>query len=214
MPSGNTVTIDDLYGYVGRQLYSVEDFAETADQLQAAYLGLFHPAAARKTDNPLPKRPLGLAGTPDAAYSYNDDDAGFAVNCADGPLPRQPWLYPAIATAFEHAHPMFGRGEAFTGLPCAKWPASERYAGPWNRHTARTILLVNSTFDPATPYVFAQRMAQQLGNARLLTLDGFGHTSGFSRCVLDWYARYLIARELPPAGTRCGQDRPPFPPPA
>jgi hypothetical protein len=73
------------------------------------------------------------------------------------------------------------------------------------------VLVVNPTFDPATRYEFAQRMTQQLGNARLLTLDGFGHTSGFSACVDGWYTRYLLNGDLPPVGTRCAQDRPPFP---
>jgi hypothetical protein len=39
--------------------------------------------------------------------------------------------------------------------PCADWPATDaqdRYAGPWNRPTARTILVMSLTGDPATTY--------------------------------------------------------------
>jgi len=123
-----------------------------------------------------------------------------------------PSLYPAIAAGFEAAHPTFGRAEAFGEVGCANWPrVDERYAGPWNRRTAKTVLVVNGTFDPATPYVFGQRMARELGNARLLTMDGYGHTGRNSACVVNWYAKLLLAGEVPPVGTRCQQDVAPFP---
>jgi len=54
-------------------------------------------------------------------------------------------------------------------------------------------------------------MTRELGNARLLTLDGYGHTTRYSACITGWYSRYLIHGVLPPAGTRCKQDRAPFP---
>jgi hypothetical protein len=159
----------------------------------------------------LPKAPPARGWLGDA-YSYTGNDAFFAVNCADAPLPRDPRLYPAFATVFEKAHPTFGRAEAFSEVGCANWPViREAYDGPWNRRTDRTVLVVNPTYDPATRYDFGVRMTRQLGNARLLTLDGFGHTSNYSACVTSWYTRYLINGEVPPKGTRCTQDRAPFP---
>jgi hypothetical protein len=135
------------------------------------------------------------------------------VNCADAPLPRNPELYPGFAAAFEKAHRTYGRAEAFSEVGCATWPRiQERYNGPWNRRTSQTVLVVNPTYDPATRYDFAVRMTRRLGNARLLTLDGFGHTSSNSACITGWYTRYVLHGEVPPVGTRCRQDRPPFPP--
>ncbi|GAA0558497.1 hypothetical protein GCM10010172_46890 [Paractinoplanes ferrugineus] len=53
-------------------------------------------------------------------------------------------------------------------MACASRPRiNERYTGPWNRHTASTVLVVDPTFDPATRYDFAKHMTQELGNARL-----------------------------------------------
>lgn len=213
---GSSITIDDLVGYVAGQLYSVARFPATAETLQWLYGVAIDPGPqARRSDtaNRVPPAPTGRGWLPDA-YSYNNNDSFFAVNCADAPLPRIPALYPAIALGFEAAHRTFGRAEAFSEVGCANWPrVTERYDGPWNRRTANPVLVVNPTHDPATPYVFAQRMTRQLGNARLLTMDGFGHTSNFSSCVDGWYSRYLLRGELPPAGTRCAQELAPFPAP-
>lgn len=212
LPGNGTATIDDLTGFVGGSMYDVASFPETAATLQFIYEVISGGAATKRTGTPsLPKAQPGRGWLPDA-YTYNFYDGSFAVNCTDAPLPRDPARYPGFAKAFEAAHPTFGRAEAFGEVGCANWPrTSERYHGPWNRKTAQTVLVVNPTFDPATRYDFAVRMTRQLGNARLLTLDGFGHTTRYSSCVTGWYTRYLLAGELPPAGTRCAQDLAPFP---
>jgi pimeloyl-ACP methyl ester carboxylesterase len=212
VPGLGVVTIDDLTGYVGQILYNVANFPAAAETLQVVHDGVFGgPSALRTATVELPKAPPARGWLGDA-YSYTGNDAFFAVNCADAPLPRDPRLYPAFATVFEKAHPTFGRAEAFSEVGCANWPViREAYDGPWNRRTDRTVLVVNPTYDPATRYDFGVRMTRQLGNARLLTLDGFGHTSNYSACVTSWYTRYLINGEVPPKGTRCTQDRAPFP---
>ncbi|HEU5109761.1 MAG TPA: alpha/beta hydrolase [Micromonosporaceae bacterium] len=212
LPDGTVLVLDDLIGFIGGVMYSVASFPDAASTLQEVYTLVFEPpAGARLGRSPSLEPPAGRNWKTDA-YSFNGVDSFLAVNCADAPLPRVPALYPGFAVAFEAAHPTFGRAEAFSEVACANWPrVEERYAGPWDRRTARTVLVVNPTFDPATRYSFAQRMTRQLGNARLLTLDGFGHSSSFSACVTGWYTRYLLAGDLPPVGTRCAQDLPPFP---
>jgi pimeloyl-ACP methyl ester carboxylesterase len=100
--------------------------------------------------------------------------------------------------------------------PCASWPArsTERCIGPWNASTKNPILLIGTRFDPATSYANARRAARQLGNAVLLTHDGYGHTSTSdpSRCVEQATARYLVHLRTPPRGTVCPSDRLPFDP--
>ena len=57
-------------------------------------------------------------------------------------------------------------------------------------------------------------MARDLARARLLTVDGYGHTELLnpSACAGNYESRYFIRGTLPPRGTRCRQDRPPFSP--
>ncbi|MER7466633.1 alpha/beta hydrolase [Streptomyces sp. NPDC097981] len=98
--------------------------------------------------------------------------------------------------------------------PCSTWPAraADPYTGPWNRTTAHPVLVVNPVYDPATPYRAGQAMTAELVRARLLTLDGYGHTAldNPSACVKQHVTRYVLTGALPPQGARCGQDTPPF----
>jgi TAP-like protein len=58
------------------------------------------------------------------------------------------------------------------------------------------------------------RTARRLGNAVLLTHDGYGHTSiqDQSTCIEDARAPYLLHLITPPRGTVCPSDRQPFDP--
>jgi hypothetical protein len=100
--------------------------------------------------------------------------------------------------------------------PCASWPArsTDRYTGPWNAFTKHPILVIGTTLDPATPYVNARRVADLLGNAGLLTHDGYGDTSEAdpSRCVERATSAYLVNLITPPKGAVCLSDRQPFDP--
>ena len=63
------------------------------------------------------------------------------------------------------------------------------------------MLVVGTVHDAATPYIGAVALTKILGNATLLTWDGNNHTAmGFSACVADIAARYLIDLTLPPDG--------------
>ena len=76
------------------------------------------------------------------------------------------------------------------------------------------MLVIGNTYDPQTPYSGAVAMSQQLARARLLTLDGYGHTSNAdpSACVNSAITAYLVNLSLPPRGTVCQPDRAPFDP--
>jgi pimeloyl-ACP methyl ester carboxylesterase len=146
----------------------------------------------------------------------NFADQFLAVNCADTDNPRNPrtWLR---ATAQDIAK--FGpiaQTWSWNSLACATWPVKDaaQYRGPWDAHTAVPVLVVNNLFDPATPYETAVTLAEQLGDARLLTVAGYGHvsyrSSSCSRAAID---RYLIDGTLPLKDTVCNQDPKPFDPP-
>ena len=82
---------------------------------------------------------------------------------------------------------------------------------------ADVTYMLDAYYDPATQYKFAQRMASELGNATLVSVDAFGHCIlGGSTCVDKIAARYLIDLQVPGPGTVCGPNVQPFPglPPA
>jgi hypothetical protein len=55
-------------------------------------------------------------------------------------------------------------------------------------------------------------MSRDLARARLLTVQGYGHTefTNPSACAARYEVRYLTTGALPPAGTACRQDAIPF----
>ncbi len=144
----------------------------------------------------------------------NGREAQIANNCVDTNNPRNPFAYPAIAHKADERSPYFGAAWTYVSFPCAYWSVRDRarYVGPWNRDTASPILLVGTTTDPATPYRYAVTTSHELANARLLTLDGWGHTAFLqgSTCIDQYEAAYLIEGTLPPRGATCSPDSPPF----
>ena len=100
--------------------------------------------------------------------------------------------------------------------PCASWPVrgQDNYRGPWNATTKNPILLIGNRHDPATPYINAVRSARRLGNAVLLTFNGYGHTSIHdpSACIDRARVAYLVNLITPPKGTVCQADKTPFAP--
>jgi pimeloyl-ACP methyl ester carboxylesterase len=106
-----------------------------------------------------------------------------------------------------------GASAAFRALPCASWlgRSTERYTGPWTARTSTPVLLLNTRYDPATPYRNAVLVHDLLPNSALLTVDGVGHGALLlSSCAQDATAQYLLTGALPPPGTVCAQDRAAF----
>jgi hypothetical protein len=100
--------------------------------------------------------------------------------------------------------------------PCASWPVrgQDSYRGPWSASTPNPILLIGTRYDPNTAYVNARRSERLLGNAVLLTHDGYGHVSfqDPSACVEKARVKYLVELITPPKGTVCRADKQPFEP--
>jgi pimeloyl-ACP methyl ester carboxylesterase len=136
----------------------------------------------------------------------------FAIRCSESPNPA-PAAFPGLdAFSVQRARPT-GPYWSWTSAACASWgaKAADAYRGPWDRRTANPVLVVNNTFDPASPYADAVAMTRELARARLLTVDGYGHIVGNrSTCATRAIDRYLLRLRLPPAGARCRQDRTPF----
>jgi pimeloyl-ACP methyl ester carboxylesterase len=134
--------------------------------------------------------------------------AEAAIGCLDRPSPSGLSTYQQLATQLAALSPDFGAALAWGSLECAYWPIPPTGA-PFTVHAPGLppVLVVGSTRDPATPYVWAQELAAQLPGAVLLTRDGDGHTAyPYSSCVRSWVDGYLTSLTLPPAGTVCASD--------
>jgi pimeloyl-ACP methyl ester carboxylesterase len=141
---------------------------------------------------------------------------GFlAVQCVDSDNPQSPADYAALATGESARRPYFGLSAVYSMAQCVGWPArdEDRYTGPWDRPRKNPVLVLNNRFDPATPLADAQATAAELGDGRVLVVDGYGHTSLDvpSACASAAVVRYLTDLAAPPVGTTCAPDAVPFP---
>jgi pimeloyl-ACP methyl ester carboxylesterase len=144
-------------------------------------------------------------------------EPGIAILCADSPARQDAHAWPRVVHRLEAVSRIGAAPQGWAvGAPCASWPTrgANRYTGPWNATTPNPILLVGTRFDPNTPLVNARIAERRLGNAALLTHDGYGHLSSAdpSSCVLQATGRYLVHGSTPPPGTVCPSDRLPFDP--
>jgi pimeloyl-ACP methyl ester carboxylesterase len=133
--------------------------------------------------------------------------AGLAINCADYPrevVTYEDFVAKTLLGRVVAPHTQ-GASEAWLGiLACMRWPVPVTY----RPHSimvrgAPPILLVGSTHDPETNYVWAHELRNQMPSAVLLTRDGDGHTSSWlqNSRTSDAIARYLITRRTPPPNT-------------
>jgi len=139
---------------------------------------------------------------------------GFpSVACSDSDNPDSYGAWSQAAGDAEEQFGYFGRPWTWFSSICAAWPGADldRYTGPFDRDTARPVLVVGNNFDPATRYEGALAVRGLLPNSRLLTVHGWGHVSLFlSQCADQAVARYLLDGTAPPDGTVCEQDVVPF----
>jgi pimeloyl-ACP methyl ester carboxylesterase len=164
------------------------------------------PTAPQARERPVPRR--GIASYP------NGLDAATAVTCSDSHNPTDPSVWERFGIARDRVAPYFGRFWTWLDEACATWrlPAPGRYDGPFNRVTSHPLLVIGNRRDPATRYEDAVLLSRTLAKARLLTIDGTGHTSlgAWSTCARAALRRYLISLRLPAPGTVCEPDRAPF----
>jgi hypothetical protein len=146
---------------------------------------------------------------------YQGAEGALSVICGDAPNPRSPDTYVNLVDDVLKRDGPIGLNALWSDEQCVDWPVTSpaAYRGPWDRPTARPILLIGNAADPATPYRGSLKMAQQLADARLLTVQGYGHTALLnpSTCANDYLVSYLVDGRLPPSGTVCQQDFVPFP---
>jgi pimeloyl-ACP methyl ester carboxylesterase len=205
------VTATPEHTVTGRELGAGEFFEGLAAGLYSpdSWESLWNVLGSAKTGNP-----AGLLYFSDALTERNNDgsysnlvESNLAINCIDRPAGRKISTYGAKARQFAKKAPDFGAAIEYGSLPCAFWrvPPVEQ-VHPVHAAGAPPILVIGTTRDPATPYVWAQALARQLKSGVLLTYSGDGHTA-YTRhdpCIDAAVKAYVENLTPPKPGTQCG----------
>lgn len=147
----------------------------------------------------------------DGVYTTNTTEAFNAINCLD--YPSEPQLSPEMmrsnAAELRELAPTIGEFQGYGETLCADWPvtASDPVAAAGADTTgigADPILVIGTTGDPATPYEWAIRLANQLESGVLITLHGEGHTAyGKDTCIDTVVDDYLLTGNAPVSDPNC-----------
>ncbi|MGY1761478.1 alpha/beta hydrolase [Geodermatophilus sp. SYSU D00779] len=140
-------------------------------------------------------------------------DRFVAISAGEQQWPTDIDTYLERGAAEWAAFPHFWGSFAYAEIPWALWPVQDddAYYGSYEvPGTSPAPLVIGTTYDPATPYAGSVAMVEALGNARLLTMEGDGHTAygRNSACINSVTDAYLFGQTLPAAGTVCQQEVP------
>lgn len=144
----------------------------------------------------------------DEGHYNHAQDAQTAINCVDEPADKDPVKAVEKDRRLREVAPFADYGQ-FTGHAplgvCAFWPVpATSKPHPMNTPGLPPLLVVSTTYDPATPYQAGVELAHQLGGG-LLTYDGTKHTIVFqgNDCIDAAASAYLMKVTTPPPGARC-----------
>lgn len=163
---------------------------------------------------------LYLERNTDGTYNGNANEVISLVNCKDHPESATADEAKAGLAEFTAASEVFGPFLAWGGLGCSALAEGLDDAGtdptasptgdpaphpPVTAPGADPILVVGTTGDPATPYEWAQALAEQLSSGTLLTYDSTVHTAYLagSDCIDAAVDTYLLDGTVPDDGTSC-----------
>lgn len=142
----------------------------------------------------------------DGVYQDNSMEAFIAINCLDYPAEFDTDVIARQAIQLREVAPYTARPQGYGDLVCQNWPVAPRLTkGPVSGVGANPVLVIGTTGDPATPYNWSLSLAEQLGNARHLTLEAEGHLAynKASRCINEAVEQYFLTGALPEDGLRC-----------
>lgn len=168
---------------------------------------LFATAQAGDFDTALVLADFYYSRTGRGEYSDNSTEAFWAINCLDYPSQGDPEVMRQQAAELERVAPTFGEFQGYGDVSCSGWPfPGDEDRGPVAGVGAAPILVIGTTGDPATPYVWAEDLAEQLESGVLVTFEGEGHTAyggTASECIASTVESYLLEGAVPPSDPRC-----------
>lgn len=125
-----------------------------------------------------------------------------AVVCGDSPWRKDVKALRKTANTIAARYPAANGGPVETGLICASWGAQPRWRPSLTELArAQPLLIIQSEFDPATPYSGAQRAFHASPGAYMVVANGsdvhglFGMSA--TPCVEQSVGRFLLTGERP-----------------
>lgn len=143
----------------------------------------------------------------DGTYLSNSTEAFSSINCLDydrgtGDIDAMR----AAADTIKQVAPTVGSFFGFSDTLCLGWPV-EAVGGldDYSATGAAPFLLIGTTNDPATPFVWAQSTAALMPSSVLITHEGEGHgVYGLGNsCVTNIVDDYFLDGTVPEAGVTC-----------
>jgi pimeloyl-ACP methyl ester carboxylesterase len=139
-------------------------------------------------------------------YTHNPYSSFLSISAVDRPDRPTTAESADMAAMWAKEAPVFGGFFGWGNLVFGFWPvAATGTPAPITAPGTGPILVVGTTYDPATPYPWAQALARDLEGGVLLTRVGDGHTAyGMgSQCIDDAIDTYLVSGDPPADGTVC-----------
>ncbi|MDO8646020.1 MAG: alpha/beta hydrolase [Candidatus Planktophila sp.] len=150
----------------------------------------------------------------DGTFKDNQNDANIIINCLDWQQIRSNEAIRLASAKFVKLAPVFGPYVAFSGITCNilnrainRTVITHDQNSAQIENTATPVLIIGTTQDPATPYLWAKALAAYIKGSRLITLRGEGHT-GYGRgsaCTDDAVDAYLVSGVIPTQNITCTQ---------
>jgi pimeloyl-ACP methyl ester carboxylesterase len=142
----------------------------------------------------------------DGSYLDNSLEARLAINCLDYAAQGDVAVMRQQAAELAAAAPVLGKQLSYGDVGCLQWPVKASTERPViDAAGSADILVVGTTNDPATPYSWAQALAEQLENGHLVTYEGEGHTAynKSNACVDDTVDDFFVSGTVPAADPLC-----------
>lgn len=142
----------------------------------------------------------------DGTYMDNSFEAFAAINCLDTRGDDDFATMEKEAAEIVDAAPVMGQFFGFGGSACTGWPYPQAEQDFDLAATgAEPIMVIGTTNDPATPYVWAQGLAEQLDSGFLVTHVGEGHTAyGMgSQCIVETVDDFFVNGTVPDEDPNC-----------
>ena len=143
-----------------------------------------------------------------AAQPQVNTGANIGINCLDYRVEGNMATWTAQSKELERIAPRFATVTEAGDLGCQAWGhTGTQPSKALHAKGAAPILAIGTTGDPATPYEWAEALADQLDSGQLLTWEGNGHAaytnSGHGPCVTQAVDTYLLTGTMPKKGLTC-----------